>query len=44
MKILGTTNDKIEIFQNVCPTRTNLGLLQNLRNQEQCKRGIKYYD
>ena len=31
-------------FQNVCSSRTNLELLQNLRKQHLCNRGIENYD
>ncbi len=39
-----TRKKKIGFFENVCSCRTNLELLQNQRKQEQCKRGIEYYD
>ena len=34
----------IQFFENLCSSRTNLGLLQNLRNQKLCNRGIENYD
>jgi hypothetical protein len=39
-----TKNNKIRFFQNVCSTRTDLGLIQNLKKQDLCKRGMNYHD
>ncbi len=41
-KITRKMNHKF--FENVCSSRTNSELLQNLRKQGQCNRGIEYYD
>ena len=44
MKEIGskiTRKNKIEFFKNVCSSRTTLVLLQNLRKQKLCNRGIK---
>lgn len=35
---------RIRFFENVCSRRTNLGLIQNLMNEDLCKRGVEYYD
>jgi len=45
-KIINNKHQKIMIrfFENVCSSRTTLGLLQNLEKQNLCKRGIGYYD
>ncbi len=34
----------IEFEGNVCSSRTNLGLLQNLKKLQLCKRGIEFND
>lgn len=39
-----TRKNEIRSFENVCSSRTNLGLLQIQRNQEACNRGTEYYD
>lgn len=41
-KIIHTA--KFGFFENVCSSRTNLGLLQNLRKLQQCNRGIDFND
>ena len=39
-----TRKNRLQFFENVCSSRTNSELLQNLRKQGQCNRGIEYYD
>ena len=36
--------NKLQFFENVCSRRTNSELLQNLRKQGLCNRGVEYYD
>ncbi len=39
-----TKKNMIRFSKNVCSCRTNLGLLLNLRKQNSCNEGVKYFD
>jgi len=39
-----TQKSIIGFLKNVCSSRTNLGLLLDLRKQNSCNRGIEYFD
>jgi hypothetical protein len=39
-----TQKNMIGFFENVCSSRTNSELLQNLRKQNQCNIGVENYD
>lgn len=42
--INNTWEQKLRFSKNVCSSRTNLGLLPNLRKEVQCNRGMESYD